>query len=202
LLPDPDSLHLGIDGLTIWVEQGPAPDQLVMSQPNGWGVFEDLAAASSVARRHRAVLAVAVDPLLLPLVDLPEGSLGLTQWREADMTALEAGASSSVASARVLSRRLTQIRGVRVATSNRFGRRIPLIVPEEPMLVLEGLRRAGAEGGMVLPGLPGGLAVTVGWWHTRAQLEAYADALAAILADRVPDPIPVDVLDHPPRKRQ
>ena len=68
-----------VDGLTDWpaeeVGKDAAPAALVVATPNYLGCLEDLAAAADVARRHRALLIVAAEPVSAGLLRSP-GDLG------------------------------------------------------------------------------------------------------------------------------
>ncbi|HSG78779.1 MAG TPA: aminomethyl-transferring glycine dehydrogenase subunit GcvPA [Acidimicrobiia bacterium] len=93
----------------------------------------------------------------------------------------------SVQKAHYLAKRLEQIAGVRLAVDAAFAREFPVLLPIDPGEVVDAMAERGFLAGIPLsdryPELPGGLLVAATEKRTRAELDAYADALEEVIAD-------------------
>lgn len=93
----------------------------------------------------------------------------------------------SMLKARYLAERLTAIRGVDLAVDAPFGREFPILLPIDPVGAIEAMADRGFLAGIALSGhyqeFPGGLLVAVTEKRTRAELDAYAEALEEVVAD-------------------
>jgi glycine dehydrogenase subunit 1 len=92
----------------------------------------------------------------------------------------------SIHKAHHLADRLRDIDGVDVAVEAAFGREFPIVTPLDPRVVVERMADRGYLAGIPLdedyPEFAGGLLVAVTERRTRAELDAYADALGEVIA--------------------
>lgn len=158
-LPDGDRVLVG--GHTVWT--GPFRAPIVVAQPNRWGVIED--------RFPDLPCVVESDPVVTGCLPLPAAVLGFVDraHRPIDRPGCGHGRSLMDAAAS-LAAALTQIKGVKVAATP-FARTIPLLVPRHPQGLIEECARRGVVGIRPLPGLGGGIALSVRAEHGRAELE-------------------------------
>jgi hypothetical protein len=96
-----------------------------------------------------------------------------------------------------LRRRLAQIRDITFPIERPFGRTITVILPIPAALVIDALAEAGTALGAA-EFWEGGLSATVGWWHSRRQIDALAAAIGALVAGSPPPPVPPDRFDRIP----
>jgi glycine dehydrogenase subunit 1 len=93
----------------------------------------------------------------------------------------------SVQKAHYLAKRLQQIKGVTLAVDAAFAREFPILLPIDPAVAIDEMAERGFLAGIPLsdryPELPGGLLVAVTEKRTRAELDAYADALEEVIAN-------------------
>lgn len=93
----------------------------------------------------------------------------------------------SMAKARYLADSLSEIRGVSLAVDAPFGREFPVLLPIDPGDAIAAMAERGFLAGIPLsadyPEFPGGLLVAVTEKRTRAELDAYASALAEVVSD-------------------
>lgn len=93
----------------------------------------------------------------------------------------------SIAKAHYLASRLTEIPGVETPFDAPFAREFPILLPADPSEVVAAMADRGFLAGVPLPedypDLPGGLLVAATERRTRAELDAYAAALAEVLDD-------------------
>ncbi len=89
--------------------------------------------------------------------------------------------------ARYLAKRLTQLPGVQLANDAPYLREFAVLLPMDPEQAVLGMAEHGYLAGIPLSGdypeLPGGLLVAVTERRTKAELDGYADALKAVIAD-------------------
>lgn len=192
-----ESDHLLVAGRTVWVDQVQAPASIVLAHPNRYGSGEDLPALAATAVRLGAQGWVVVDPLLNVLVRLPAPLLSATTWPDADPEILTEAARRSLQAAEGLYKRLQEVAGLSWPIMYPAGRTLTCVTPMPSRTVQEGLRPAGVEIG-VGGWWEGIVTLTVGWWHTRAQLDGVAMALAAVLVGGSPQPVVDDRFDHIP----
>jgi hypothetical protein len=171
---------------------------LVVAHPNRFGSGEDLVNLAKVAARWRAQAWVVVDPLLAGMVAPGEGLQTLTPGPSREPGWLHRAAERSLQGAEALRRRLVAIPGLQWPVVRPAGRTVTCLAPIGGAEVKEAIAQAG-----VLVDAPPGwwegvVTFTVGWWHTRAQLDGVARALAAVLAKGIPEPVADDSLDRIP----
>ena len=96
-------------------------------------------------------------------------------------------AHQSIQKAHYLAKRLAGLRGVELAVDSPFGREFPILLPTDPVRVVDAMAERGYLAGIPLPGdypeFPGGLLVAVTERRSRAELDGYADALGEVIAD-------------------
>lgn len=189
--------HLVVGGRTVWVRSGSSPSAIVASYPNRLGSAENISDMIDLAGQLRATAYVEVDPLLDGLVELPAGAKPIVTWPDAVTAPVKAAADRARQAADALRRRLAQIRGIMFPIEHRFGRTITVVLPIPASPVIDGL---AGDGVMLRPAefWEGGLSMTVGWWHTRLQIDALAAAIGAIVAGSSPLPVPPDRFDRIP----
>jgi hypothetical protein len=100
--------------------------------------------------------------------------------------------------AEALRRRLAEIPGLQWPVDRPAGRTVSCLTSRAGVEV----KKAILEAGVLIDAPPGWwegvISFTVGWWHTRAQLDGVARALAAVLAGRRPEPVAGDGFDRIP----
>ena len=189
--------HLVVGGRTVWVESGPGPAAIVASHPNQLGSAEDLGGMIAMARRLGAACYVEIDPPLVGVVEVPAPALPIVHWPGGCSRAGKAAAGRAQQGAAALRRRLTQIGGLLFPVEHPFGRTLTVVLPVPADGVIAALARSGVRLGRAVF-WEGGVTMTVGWWHTRAQIDALAAAVASVIAGNEPEPIPPDRFDRVP----
>jgi hypothetical protein len=189
--------HLVVGGRTVWVRSGVAPSAIVASHPNRIGSAENLAAMADLAGRLGATAYVEVDPFLAGMVEMPALIAPIVHWPEAATDCLKLAATRARQAAEALRRRLAQIRGITFPIEWPFGRTVTAVLPIPAARVIDALADAGTGLGAV-EFWEGGLSMTLGWWHSRLQIDAVAAAVAAIVAGGPPAPVPPDRFDRIP----
>ena len=189
--------HLVVGGRTVWVPSGPEPSAIVLSHPNRLGSAEDLLALVGLARGLGATAHVEVDPLLMSVINLPVDVRPTVTWAAADDPIVEVAAHRAHRGAAALRRRLIQVKGLMFPVEHPFGRTVTVVVPIPGDRVVEVLAAAGATVDTV-EFWEGGLSITVGWWHSRQQIDALAAAIGAILSGGDCLPVPPDRFDRIP----
>ena len=93
----------------------------------------------------------------------------------------------SAQKAHYLARRLTQLSGVQLANDAAFVREFAVLLPIEPEDAIEAMADHGFLAGIPLskdyPELPGGLLIAVTEKRTKAELDAYTEALGEVLSN-------------------
>jgi hypothetical protein len=193
--------HLVVGGRTVWVRSGQRPSAIVVSHPNRLGSAEDLSALVALGRELGASVHVEVDPLLVAVINLPPEAWPTVEWSAARNHVVQAAADRAQQAAVALRRRLAQVKGLIFPVEHPLGRTTTVVVPTPGDRVAEVLAAAGARLNTV-EYWEGGLSMTVGWWHTRQQIDALAAAVGAVLSggdcprvppdrfDRIPDDLP------------
>jgi len=189
--------HLVVGGRTVWVESSPTPAAIVASFPNRVGSDENLFVLVELATRLGALALLEVDPLLAGIVDLPAQIEPIVDWPAADTPPVVSAAHRARQGAAALRRRLAQIRGLLFPVEHPVGRTVTVILPIPAdrvtgPLAAQGTRLETAEF------WEGGLSMTVGWWHTRRQIDSLAAAIGSILSGDDVAPIPPDRFDRIP----
>lgn len=169
-LPDDDRVFVG--GRTVWT--GPFREPLVVAQPNRWGVIEE--GFPDVA------CVVEVDAPVSGHLSMPARTVGFVDRAHRSVPPPERQPLGArlIAGAQTLSKAITQIRGVTVAAMP-FARTIPLMTPREPADVIAECHRAGLVGIRRLPGLAGGVALTVTERLGPDDFGRIADVLAGVV---------------------
>ena len=189
--------HLAVGGRTVWVQSGPSPAAIVASHPNRLGSAEDVAAMVQLAGDMGATAHIEVDPFLVGTARLPRQARPIVCWEVAESAGMKAAASRARQGANALRRRLAQISGLMFPVEYPFGRTITVVLPIPAIRVTEALASLGTR--VDLAHLwEGGLSMTVGWWHTRHQIDALAAAINSVVAETDPGPIPPDRFDRIP----
>ena len=189
--------HLVVGGRTVWVESGPAPAAIVASHPNRLGSAEDLPAMIDLAGRFGASCHIEIDPLLVGVVEVPAPARPTVCWPGGGSPAGQAAAARAQQGAAAMRRRLTQIGGLMFPVEHPLGRTITVVLP----VPADGVVAALAQSGVGLDRAEfweGGVSMTVGWWHTRDQIDALTAAVASLLAGNDPAPVPPDRFDRIP----
>ncbi|MEX0667537.1 MAG: hypothetical protein WD313_04340 [Acidimicrobiia bacterium] len=189
--------HLVVGGRTVWVRSGVAPSAIVASHPNRLGSAENLAALADLAGQLGATAYVEVDPFLAGLVELPVRIKPVVRWPEAATDPVTSAATRVRQAAEALRRRLAQIRGISFPIEWPFGRTVTVVLPIPAARVIDALA-AGGTGSSAAELWEGGLSLTLGWWHSRRQIDALAAAVAAIIDGSPPIPVPPDRFDRIP----
>ena len=189
--------HLVVGGRTVWVRSGGAPSAIIASHPNRLGSAENLSTLADLAERLGADAYVEVDPFLAGVVHLPAQIRAIVDWPEAGSDAVTLAANRARQAADALRRRLAQIRGVTFPIERPLGRTVTMILPIPAVAVVAALADAGAAVGTA-EFWEGGLSMTLGWWHSRRQIDALVAAVAAVVAGSRPAPVPPDRFDHTP----
>ena len=189
--------HLVVGGRTVWVRSGGAPAAIIASHPNRLGSAEDLSLLADLARQLGAAAYVEVDPFLVGVVHLPAQIRPIVQWPEAAAGPLTLAATRARQAADALRRRLAQIRDITFPVERPLGRTVTVILPIPAVPVVDALADAGAAVGKA-EFWEGGLSVTLGWWHSRRQIDGLATAIASIVAGSAPAPVPPDRFDRIP----
>jgi hypothetical protein len=189
--------HLVVGGRTVWVRSSVAPSAIVASHPNRLGSAENLAALADLAGQLGATAYVEVDPFLVGVVPLPTQIRPIVHWPEAATDPLAMAATRARQAAEALRRRLAQIRGITFPIEWPLGRTVTVILPIPAAPVIDALREAGTALGAA-EFWEGGLSATVGWWHSRRQIDALAAAVGAMVAGSPPPPVPPDRFDRIP----
>ena len=189
--------HLVTAGRTVWVKSGANPSALVASHPNRLGSAEHASAMVDLAGQLGAAAYVEVDPYLAGVVALPAGAIPIVDWPEAVTAPVMSAANRAWQAAVALRRRLAQIRGITFPIELPFGRTVTVVLPIPAARVIDalsgdGTRLSAAEF------WEGGLSVTLGWWHSRQQIDSLAAAVAAIVGGSPPGPVPPDRFDRIP----
>jgi len=193
--------HLVVGGRTVWVRSGQRPSAIIVSHPNRLGSAEDLSALVALARELGASVHVEVDPWLISGINLPLEVRPTVEWPVARDPIVQAASDRAQQAAAALRRRLAQVKGLIFPVEHPLGRTTTVVVPTPGDRVTEVLAAAGARLNTV-EFWEGGLAMTVGWWHTRRQIDALAAAVGAVVSgsdclrvpadrfDRIPDDLP------------
>ena len=189
--------HLVVGGRTIWVSSGPSPASIVASQPNRLGSSENVAALVDLAGQLGAEPHIEVDPWLAGMVDLPPPAKPIVLWPEAGSPPVLAAAARAQQAAGALRRRLAQIKGLTFPIEHPFGRTVTVVLPI-PAVAVADIRASAGTTLNTVEFWEGGLSMTVGWWHTRHQIDALAAAIGAIVSGDVPSPVPPDRFDRIP----
>lgn len=189
--------HLVVGGRTVWVPSDPDPSAIVLSHPNRLGSAEDVSAVIGLARGLGATVHVEVDPLLIGVIDLPVDVRPTVTWPAGHHPIVVAAALRAQQGAAALRRRLSQVRGLMFPVEHPFGRTTTVVVPIPGDRLIEVLALAGARVNSV-EFWEGGLSMTVGWWHTRQQIDALAAAIGEIASGGECLPIPSDRFDRIP----
>ncbi|MGH8925878.1 MAG: hypothetical protein ACRDWA_14770 [Acidimicrobiia bacterium] len=168
---------------------------LVVSHPNRFGVAQDLNRLAALA--EGAPIYVRLDPILIDQCVLPFPLVSLVEWPLRDPGPRQRAGWRTRLAADFLRRRLRQVRGLRFMSPSQAGGAVALILAVPAREVVSQVEVAGAR---VLACGPweGCIVVTCGWWHTRAQLAAVADAIGAVLEGKSLQPIPEDRYDRLP----
>lgn len=189
--------HLVVGGRTVWVRSGAAPRAIIASHPNRLGSAENLSTLADLAARLGASTHVEVDPFLAGVLPLAERFNPIVDWPEASIEPLTSAATRACQAADALRRRLAQIRGVKFPIERPLGRTVTVILPIPAVPVVEALADAGTA--VSAAGFwEGALAVTLGWWHSRRQIDALAAAITALVAGFPPPPVPPDRFERIP----
>lgn len=175
-LPTTDRVQVG--GHTVWT--GPFEPPVLVAQPNRWGVIE--------SSFPPAPCVVEVDAEVAGHLPLPHEVVRFIdrRHRPVDPPAATAQGKDLMRRAQRLSKMLSQIPGVVIAATP-FARTIPITTPVEAEDVIVSCRRRGLVGLRSLPGLAGGIAVSVQITHSRETLERIAAVLDGTIrgTDRV-----------------
>ena len=189
--------HLVVGGRTVWVTSVTGPSAIVFSHPNRLGSAENVSAVVDLAEQLGATAHIEVDPLLAGLIQLPPQARPIVNWPDAVTAPVTSAANRARQAADALRRRLSQIGGITFPIEHPFGRVVTVVLPIPAVPVIDSLARQGAR--LSAAELwEGGLSVTVGWWHTRRQIDAVATAIAAVVAGSSPSPVPADRFDRIP----
>lgn len=188
---DAIELDLTVGGRSIIPEEIDHP--LVVWHPNRFGVAQEVARLAAL----NVPVYVRLDPVLIDQLSLPPPLISLVDWPLRDPGPRQRAGWRTRLAADFLRRRLRQIAGLRFLSPVQAGGAVALLVPMPAEEVVVHLREAGAS---VLSSGPweGCLVVHCGWWHSRSQLAALAEAFGAILEPDVPAPIPPDRYDRLP----
>lgn len=189
--------HLVVGGRTVWVRSGLSPSAIVASHPNRLGSAENIGAMVDLAEQLGATAHVEVDPLLAGIVELPSQAWPTVRWPAAESQLVKAAAVRAQQGAGALRRRLAQIRGILFPVDYEYGRTITVILPIPSHHVTEALEATGTRLG-TSEFWEGGLSMTVGWWHTRHQIDSLAAAIGSIVAGADHSPVPPDHFDRIP----
>ena len=189
--------HLVVGGRTVWVKSVNGPSAIVCSHPNRLGSAEDIPALINLADQLGATAHVEVDPFLGGLLDLPAQILPIVHWPDAVTAPVTSAAHRVRQAAEALRRRLAQIGGITFPIEHPFGRVVTVILPIPAARVIDTLALHGARVSAA-EFWEGGLSMTVGWWHTRRQIDSLAAAVAAVVAGSSPSPVPADCFDRIP----
>lgn len=185
---DAVEFDFAVAGKTIVPTELGAP--LVVNHPNRFGVAEDLARLAAIAEQGGRVY-VRLDPVLIDQCPLPPSLVALVDWPLRDPGPRQRAGWRLRLAADFLRRRLRQVPGVRFVSPSQAGGAVGLILPAPARQVVIQLEAAGAVT-LVAGPWEGSLVINCGWWHTRAQLSAVADAVGEILKGNDPQPIPPD----------
>jgi hypothetical protein len=169
-LPTHDRVLTG--GRTVYL--GVPDPPLLVTQPSRWGVVEE--SFPDVA------CLVECDPLVTAALPLPARVEGWVDrcHRPVEPPGRPRRAEELMGRAARFAGTLTQIRGVRVAATP-FGRTIPILVQVEVGGLVAAAAREGVTGLRPLPGLGGGVALSVHPDHDEDALGRVRDVLAALL---------------------
>jgi hypothetical protein len=189
--------HLVVGGRTVWVRSGATPAAIIASHPNRLGSVENLSTLADLAGQLGAIAYVEVDPLLAGVVHLPAQIRPIVHWPEAATGPLTPADTRARRAADALRRRLAQIRDITFPIERPLGRTVTVILPLPAVPAVDALAAAGAAVGAA-EFWEGGLSLTLGWWHSRRQIDALATAIAAIVAGSPPAPVPPDRFDRIP----
>lgn len=171
LLPTHDRAMVG--GTTVWLGGHTLP--LVVPQPNRWGVIEQ--AFPDVP------CVVEADPEVTPWMPLPpriEGWLDRLH-QPVDTPRRTQRGRQLMRRADRLGTRLSQIKGVSVVRRP-FGRTLPLLTPLEPALLIAAAAGSGVVGIHPIPGLGGGVTITIGHEHTDNDLDRVVSVVSTAVA--------------------
>jgi hypothetical protein len=174
-LPTRDRVLTG--GRTVYLGELEAP--LLVTQPSRWGVIE--------ASFPAMPCIVECDPLVTAALPLPARVEGWVDrcHRPVEPPGRARRAEELMGRAARFAGTLTQIRGVQVAATP-FGRTIPLMVAVDVGDFVAGAARNGVTGLRPLPGLGGGVALSIHPSHDDAALGRVRDVLAVLLRRVVP----------------
>lgn len=169
-LPGHDRLLVG--GHTVWT--GPFPDPVVVAQPNRWGVIErDFPAVPCL---------VEADPPVTGHLPLPARVGGFLdrRHRPIDAPVAEETGRRLIDQAARLAKSLTQTRGIQVAATP-FARTIPLLTPRTPADLITECAAQGLVGIRALPGLAGGVALSVRPDHRPDHLDQVVSVIRSVV---------------------
>jgi hypothetical protein len=192
-----DSRHLLVGGRTVWVEGGANPRSILVSHPNGLGAAEDLGHLAELAARLHAEVWVDIDPFLVDSIDLPGTLRSAVSWGKADPTIRARAGQRIRTGADALRRRLAQIPGVSFVIEHQVGAGVTFVTPIPGVEVVAALAEAGAS----LEPAPiweGGVIASIGWWHTRRQIDELCAGIAAAVDGLSPKPVNADRYDSIP----
>jgi hypothetical protein len=194
--PPADAIELGLTvaGRTVFPAEIGVP--LVVNHPNRFGVAEDLARLAAIAEQGARIY-VRLDPLLIDQCPLPPSLVALVDWPLRDPGPRQRAGWRLRLAADFLRRRLRQVPGVRFLSPSQAGGAVGLILPSPARQVAVQLE-AGSARALVAGPWEGSLVINCGWWHTRTQLTAVADAVGKILQGDGPQPVPPDRYDRLP----
>jgi hypothetical protein len=169
------------------------------------GGVEDLDVIVNLTRRYQAEGWVKVDPLLLDHVRLPPSLRPAVSWPEVPAGQVERWGERALQAAAALTKRLQQVPGLRWPVRRPGGRTVTVLGSLSASVIKNRLETAGVVLATPYPWWEGILSISVGWWHTRRQLDGLAVALAAAISgDPVPPVEPDQVEEVPddlPRRR-
>ena len=150
-----------------------------------------------LAEQLGAAVYVEVDPFLAGVVELTDRARPIVAWPEAIAEPVTSAANRALQAADALRRRLNQMRGITFPIERPFGRTVTVVLPIPAAGVVDVLGSTGTRL-ETAEFWEGGLAITLGWWHSRQQIDALAAAIAAIVAGSAPPPVPPDRFDRIP----
>lgn len=169
-LPGHDRVLVG--GHTVW--SGPFEPPVVTPQPNRWGVIDhDFPGVECL---------VEADPEVTGHLPLPGRVVGFVDrtHRPINAPCVHPEGRGLMEKAARLGKRLTQMRGVRLASSP-FARTVPLVTPRDANELIRDCVARGVTGIRPLPGLAGGVALSVHQHHDPDQLDHIVAVLRAVV---------------------
>lgn len=188
---DAVELDLTVGGRSIIPETIDQP--LVVWHPNRLGVAQDLARLAGLG----VPVYVRLDPMLIDQLPLPRSLISLVEWPLRDPGPRQRAGWRTRLAADFLRRRLRQVPGLRFLSPVQAGGAVALLLSMPAPEAVSQLTEVGAAVRSTGP-WEGCLVVNCGWWHSRSQLAAVADAIGQIVEGKVPAPIPPDRYDRVP----